>query len=107
MRSLGLLLVAVSALAQPKYDLLIRSGHVIDPKNGIDGVRDIAVAGGRIALVSAKIDPDEARKAVNAAGLYVTPGLIDIHVHVYKRTNPPPGRGTNRSAPTPSHSAAG
>jgi dihydroorotase len=91
MRSLGLLLVAVSALAQPKYDLIIRSGHVIDPKNRINAVRDVAVAGGRIALVSAKINPAEARQAINAAGLYVTPGLIDIHVHVYKRTNPPPG----------------
>ena len=46
---------------------------------------------GRIARVAEKIDPSEARKVVNAAGLYVTPGLIDIHVHLYHRTNPPPG----------------
>jgi len=91
MRSLILLLVSVSALAQPKYDLIIRNGHVIDPKNGIDAVRDVAVAGGRIALVLAKIDPTQAKQVIEAAGLYVTPGLIDIHVHVYKRTNPPPG----------------
>jgi dihydroorotase len=91
MRLPVLLLVALSGMfAQPKYDVLIRGGHVIDPKNRIDAVRDVAVAGGRIALVAAKIDPADARRTIEAAGLYVTPGLIDIHVHVYKRTNPPP-----------------
>ena len=64
---------------------------MIDAKNGVDGVRDVAITGGRIARVAEKIDPSEARKVVNAAGLYVTPGLIDIHVHLYHRTNPPPG----------------
>jgi dihydroorotase len=90
MRSIVLLLAAIPAFAQPKYDLLIRNGHVIDPKNGIDAVRDVAVSGEKIALVSAKIDPAEAKKVIDAAGLYVTPGLIDIHTHLYKRTNPPP-----------------
>src|ERR1051326_4358674 len=73
------------AVAQPRYDLLLKGGHVIDPKNQIDAVRDVAIAGGRIARVAGKIDPAEARKAIDAAGLYVTPGLIDIHVHVYRR----------------------
>ena len=72
------------------YDLLIRGGHVIDPKNGVDAVRDVAIQGGKIARVAEKIDPAEAAKVVEAAGLYVTPGLIDIHTHLYKRTNPPP-----------------
>jgi len=86
-----LLLVTISGMfAQPKYDVLIRGGHVIDPKNQIDTIRDVALAGGKIALVAAKIDPAEAKKTIEAAGLYVTPGLIDIHVHVYKLTNPPP-----------------
>ncbi len=92
MRTLAMLLVLGSAAAaQPAYDLLLKGGHVIDAKNGVDGVRDVAITAGRIALVAEKIDPAEARKVVNAAGLYVTPGLIDIHVHLYHRTNPPPG----------------
>jgi dihydroorotase len=84
-----LLLLAPAAIAQPNYDLLLKGGHVIDAKNRIDSVRDVAIEGGRIALVAEKIDPAEARRVVNVAGLYVTPGLIDIHVHLYHRTNPP------------------
>ena len=72
---------AASVGAQPKYDLLLRGGHVIDPKNGTSGVRDVAVADGRIAAVAPRIDPAEAAKAVDVSGLYVTPGLIDIHAH--------------------------
>jgi dihydroorotase len=86
-----LLLIASAATAQAKYDLLLKGGHVIDAKNRVDGVQDVAVAGGRIVLIAQKIDPAEARKVVNVAGLYVTPGLIDIHTHLYHRTNPPPG----------------
>jgi dihydroorotase len=92
MRSLGILILVISAAtAQPHYDLLLKGGHVIDAKNRIDDVRDVAIEGGRIARVAPKIDPSEARKVVDVAGLYVTPGLIDIHVHVFKRSNPPPG----------------
>ena len=72
-----------------KYDLLLRGGHVIDARNGVDGVRDVAIAGGRIALVAAKIDAAEAAKTVDVAGLYVTPGLVDIHAHVYTGTGEP------------------
>jgi dihydroorotase len=86
-----LLLLTSAAIAQSKYDLLLKGGHVIDAKNRIDGIRDVAIAGGKIALVAEKIDPAESRKVVSVAGLYVTPGLIDIHVHLYHRTNPPPG----------------
>lgn len=91
-----IILACTTALAQPKYDLLIRNGHVIDPKNGIDAVRDVAVAAGRIAAVAEKIAPSAATRVVDATGLYVTPGLIDIHVHVFRRTNPPP-RSTDES----------
>lgn len=80
------LLVAVPAAAQPRYDLLLRGGHVIDPRNGVDGVRDVAIAGGKIAAVQPAIAPSDARQVVDVAGLYVTPGLIDIHVHVYATT---------------------
>ncbi len=85
MRLLLLLAAALLAAAQP-YDLVLKGGHVIDPKNKISGVRDVAIAGGRIAEVAAEIPASKARKLVNAGGLYVTPGLVDIHVHVYAGT---------------------
>src|SRR5436190_8680207 len=92
MRSLGVFLLTASAvMAQPHYDLLLKGGHVIDAKNRIDAVRDVAIEAGKIARVADKIDPAEAKKVLDVAGLYVTPGLIDIHVHLFKRTNPPPG----------------
>ena len=74
------------ASAQAKYDLLLQGGHVIDPKNRINAVRDVAIAGGKVAAVADKIDPADAFKVVNIQGLYLTPGLIDIHVHVYTGT---------------------
>jgi len=67
----------------PQFDLLIRNGHVIDPRNSIDGVMDVAVAGGKIARVAAGIDPAAARRVADATGFYVVPGLIDIHAHVF------------------------
>jgi dihydroorotase len=69
-----------------KYDLLLRGGTVIDARNNINAVRDVAIAGGRIAAVAPRVDPAEALKVVDVAGLYVTPGLIDIHTHVYAGT---------------------
>lgn len=78
---LGLAIASLCA-AQP-YDLLLKGGHVIDAANGIDAVRDVAVANGRISRVAANIPPSQARKVIEAAGLYVTPGLIDLHFHAY------------------------
>src|SRR5215475_9773388 len=72
--------------AQQKYDLLLKGGRVIDPKNKISAVRDVAIANGKVAAVAAKIDPAEAFKVVDVTGYYVTPGLIDIHVHVFAGT---------------------
>lgn len=80
------LLLALMAAAQPRYDLLLKGGHVIDAKNNIDRVLDVAVANGKIARVGAEIPATDARKSVNVSGLYVTPGLIDIHVHAYAGT---------------------
>src|SRR6266545_2267334 len=74
------------APAAQKYDLLLKGGHVIDPKNRISAVRDVAITNGKVAAVAARIDPAEALKVVDVSGLYVTPGLIDIHVHVYTGT---------------------
>src|SRR5947208_5062689 len=80
-----ILMLSSSAAAQ-EYDLLLKGGHVIDGKNRISAVRDVAISAGKIAEVAARIDPAKAHKVVNVAGLYVTPGLVDIHVHVYAGT---------------------
>ena len=72
--------------ATRKYDLLLRGGHLIDPRNKISAVRDVALFEGRVAAVAAKLDPADALKTVDVAGLYVTPGLVDIHGHVYAGT---------------------
>jgi dihydroorotase len=70
-------------LAQaPRYDLLLKGGHVIDPANHIDEVRDVAVFQGKIAAVEKNIPADQAGKVVDVSKLYVTPGLIDIHYHI-------------------------
>ena len=72
--------------AEPKYDLLLRGGHVVDSRNGVSAVRDVAIAAGTIAAVESRIDPADAFKVVDVSGLYVTPGLIDIHTHVFAGT---------------------
>ncbi|MGH9404850.1 MAG: amidohydrolase/deacetylase family metallohydrolase [Terriglobia bacterium] len=64
------------------YDLLLKGGRVIDPANHIDRIMDVAVTGGKIAAVAPSLPAAEAGKVVNVQGLYVTPGLIDIHVHI-------------------------
>jgi len=86
-RNYGLsLLLATCAFAQADYDLLLKGGHVIDGKNHLSAVRDVAIKDGRIAAVAADIPASQAFKVVNVGGLYVTPGLVDIHVHVYAGT---------------------
>ena len=70
----------------PEFDLLIRNGHVIDPRNAIDGVMDVAIAAGKIAAVAPGLKPASARRVVDATGLYVVPGLIDMHAHVFYGT---------------------
>ena len=80
--SLVFLLIAPAA-AQTPYDLLLKGGHVIDPKNNISEVRDVAIAQGKIASVAANIPASQARKTIDVSDLYVTPGLVDIHVHVF------------------------
>lgn len=82
MNGLVWLLMSASLAAQP-FDLLLKGGHVIDPKNGINARRDVAIAGGKIAAVEPEIPASRARKTVDVSGLYVTPGLVDIHVHVF------------------------
>ena len=86
MRFLACLLWCVPLAAQPQYTLLIKGGHVIDPKNRVSAVRDVAIANHKIAEVAPDIDPSKAGKVIYAKGLYVTPGLVDIHEHVYAGT---------------------
>jgi dihydroorotase len=79
------LLITYPAAAQ-EYDLLLQGGHVVDGKNKLSAVRDVALKDGKVAAVEQKIDPARALKTVNVRGLYVVPGLIDIHAHVYTNT---------------------
>jgi dihydroorotase len=88
MKGFPMFLVAMAAFAQADYDLLLKGGHVIDPKNGISARRDVAVKDGRVAEVAANIAPSKALKVVDVSGLYVTPGLVDIHTHVFAGDGP-------------------
>jgi dihydroorotase len=74
---------ATIAKLKPAYDLVVKGGRVIDPANGTDGVCDIGIKRGRIAAVAPALDPGPA-KVIDAAGLIVTPGLVDTHAHVYQ-----------------------
>ncbi len=79
-----LLLTAVSGQAQ--YDLVLKGGHVIDPGNAIDRQMDVAITGDKIAAVAPEINASDAKKLVDVHGLYVTPGLVDIHTHLFYTT---------------------
>jgi dihydroorotase len=68
------------------YDLILKGGHVIDAKNNIDRVDDVAVKDGKIAAVGPNLKPEDAAKTVDVTGLYVVPGLIDLHMHMYATT---------------------
>ncbi|GAA1375926.1 amidohydrolase/deacetylase family metallohydrolase [Catellatospora chokoriensis] len=65
------------------HDLLLTGGHVIDPDSGRDGVADVAVTGGRIAAVGVDLPREGTRELVDARGRLVTPGLVDLHTHVF------------------------
>ena len=73
--------------AQP-YDILIRHGHVIDPKNQVDGEMDVAINEGKIVRIEAGIPAAQGKKVIDASGLYVIPGIIDIHTHVFVGSKP-------------------
>ncbi|MCY4070483.1 MAG: amidohydrolase/deacetylase family metallohydrolase [Chloroflexi bacterium] len=71
-----------------QYDLLLRNGRLIDPRNGLDAARDVAISDGRIAQVAQDIPSGQAAQSIDVAGLIVAPGLIDMHVHVYHTREP-------------------
>lgn len=92
-RGTVLLVLAVLAMGrgvaqtQP-LDVLIQGGRVIDPRNGLDGVMDVGIANGEIAEVAETIAAERADTVVDASGLIVTPGLVDLHTHVFFGTEP-------------------
>jgi len=61
--------------------LLVRGGRLVDPSTGLDGEGDVLVREGRIVETAGRIEPPEAAEVVDASGLFVAPGLIDLHVH--------------------------
>ena len=71
-----------------QFDLVLKGGHVIDPSQAIDGIMDIAVLGDTIAALAAEIPEHRAKQVVDARGLYVMPGIIDLHVHVFPEVGP-------------------
>ncbi len=107
MKKLSFIIIAVCVFALPgyaqTYSIIIKGGHVIDPKNNINEVMDIAINADKIVLVARNIDPKSAKQVVEAAGLYVTPGLIDIHSHNFhgiRAGDPVPDGFTFRSGIT-------
>ena len=76
-----LFLFSFAACYCQSFDIVVKGGHVIDPKNGINAVRDIAIKDGKIAAVAENIDTGGSAQIIDARGLYVTPGLVDIHSH--------------------------
>jgi dihydroorotase len=74
------------SISAQTYSIVIKGGHVIDPKNNINAVMDVAINDGKIVQVAKNIDARGATQVVNAKGMYITPGLIDIHGHVFYGT---------------------
>lgn len=95
------MLIMVSYCHGQQYSIVIKGGRVIDPKNNVDAIMDVAIADGKIALVSKNIDPKQGRQVVNAEGLYVVPGLIDLHGHVFYGTEPDHAYSNGMSAIAP------
>jgi dihydroorotase len=82
---LGLISGSVDAQT---YSIVIKGGQVIDPKNNLNAVMDVAITDGKIVQVAKTIDASQAKQVVNAKGMLVTPGIIDIHGHVFYGTEP-------------------
>ncbi|HET7116699.1 MAG TPA: amidohydrolase/deacetylase family metallohydrolase [Hanamia sp.] len=93
MKKLFLILITLTTLSYnhafaQTYSIVIKGGHVIDPKNNIDEVMDVAIDSGKIKMVAKNISTANALQVVDAKGMYVTPGLIDIHTHDFWGTEP-------------------
>ncbi|MDN3687800.1 amidohydrolase/deacetylase family metallohydrolase [Cyclobacterium jeungdonense] len=86
--SLALLCWSLLSVHAQQYDILIKNGHVIDPKNQLDEVMDIAIKDQKIAFLAPNMNPSDAVRIIDAQGMIVTPGLIDIHGHHFYGTVP-------------------
>lgn len=87
--SMGIVLTMLfyGVVQAQEFDILLKGGHVIDPKNNIDAIMDVAVSGSTIARVESDIPVNTAKRVIDASGLYVTPGIIDMHTHVFHGTS--------------------
>ncbi|MDB5015122.1 MAG: amidohydrolase/deacetylase family metallohydrolase [Daejeonella sp.] len=97
-------LLASYAQAQgtkPIYKMIIKGGLVIDAKNNINEIMDVAIQDGKIAKVAKNIDASQGAQIVNAKGMYVTPGLIDLHAHIFFGTEPNHALSNGNVAVTP------
>lgn len=81
-------LIPLISLPAQNLDILLKGGHLVDPKNNINTLMDIGIADGKIAEVASNIAEDKAKKVIDITGLYITPGLIDMHVHVFMGNKP-------------------
>ncbi|MEP6536635.1 MAG: amidohydrolase/deacetylase family metallohydrolase, partial [Bryobacteraceae bacterium] len=82
-KTLAIILAATALLRGQQYDIVLKGGHVIDPGNQIDAVLDVAISAGKIAAVQAGIPAAQAARTIDVTGLYIVPGLVDLHAHVY------------------------
>ena len=87
--------VSAQFVAAQEIDILLKGGHVIDPKNKISAKMDVAISKGKILNVAPNIPATDAKKVVDVSGMYVSPGLIDIHTHVFTGPNPGFGHGSS------------
>ena len=86
--ALGASALGAAGQAAASYDLLIRGGRVIDPSQKINAAMDVAITGGKIAAVAANIPANRAKQVFDASGKLVTPGLINVHAHLYRYVYP-------------------
>ena len=96
-----ILVLASGMLQAQTYNIVIKGGHLIDPQNNINELMDVAIKDGKIVLKAKNIDAKLAVQVVNAVGLFVTPGLIDMHAHVFAGTEPDHGLSNGLSALPP------
>ena len=78
---LSFFLICSALTIAQEYSILIKGGHVVDPKNNINELMDVAILDAKVVAVAKNIDPKKAAQVIDAKGMYVTPGLIDIHSH--------------------------
>ena len=81
--ALVLMFLTITAVYGQNIDLLLKNGHVFDLKNNLDTISDVAIKDGKIVRIAPSIEEEQAKKVIDASGLYVLPGLIDLHTHVF------------------------